>query len=974
MENVNKGRPWNWLAARRVNNTQILLVAGFGIVVILSSLSVLNPSVAILSALLVLIIAVIAQRPVLIVYALTLILPLTGGLARGAIIPILRLPQALVILGFILVILAKPSCLGKVRLTTMDLVFAIFVLTEDVLPVLALYYHGDQLNFGDSQVIEALLRPFQYYILYRTVVAVVTSEKQIKTLLKLILLASIFVSIIGILQGMGIGPVRTFLQTYYPPPPNIPSYILATSRIGSTTAYYSALGAYLSFTLIIALLCYATQQTLKISSWLIAASILFDSIALVLTGTFTAWIGLAIGGAIVFIFTRRLPSVSVFVLIGFAIIVILIVFHSFIIDRLNEQLGAATAQGFVPSSFAYRIRLWTEETLPIIRQNLLFGVGPAPANAFEDSQYISLLLEGGVCYLLGYLLLMAVAIACCLYQIKSRADDIGRQLAIATFAILVAMNIMNISEEYFTYVGASQILWTLLAIIVANGQIKALEISVAAKHIDGVERKPAHPSFARLLGFTGFTTSDKPLSRNSPVKGEKSFASYSLIPYYIGSSAGNLGYAGSGISRSARSGQRFGWLERLLDWRFVKDSVVVGAGSTISRVLGLLFQTILAHFLVPDDFGFFRYVVTVSTIIAIVATAAPVSLARFLAANVHEKQARDSYFSNGVVGIVLLLVATVLISIPLLWLLHALNLGAISCIVGFAAFYGYLAIVRGLNSAWKMGLTYAVSNFALIVVLLLIIDLFKLRSVSVALMIYGLSNIVPIIVLECIRPMVLRFKFSLISKSVLLELAHFAAPLVFATGVYTIWTGIDVVFVENFDPHAVGAYAAAKTVSSAFIFVPSAITMVLLPRVAALGSDKSKLYTVGAALVAFLASMIGLVIVYVWGHKLIGLAFGERYSDAYLPLLIQSIGMSIYSVYAIIEGYVIGSGRPSLSVQALAVALIVTIITGFWLTASFGAVGASEAFTIGAVIGTVVLIFNTYFFLRKDKPAVSISS
>jgi len=919
----------------RVNNTQTLLMLALALIVILSSFSVLFPSIAILSSLLVLIIAMIEPRPILIVYVLTLVLPLTGGLARGAIVPIFRLPQALLLLGFFLVLVARASLQGKLRLSSMDLVFGIFLLSEDVLPVLALYYHGDHLNFNDSQVIQALLRPFQYYVLYRIVVALVTSEKQIKIVLKLILLTSIFVSIIGILQGIGVGPVKTFLQTYYPPPDNTPAYIANTSRIGSTTGYYSALGAYLAFTLIIALVCYASQRTLRISPWLIVTTILLDSIALILTGTFTVWIGLAIGGAIVFILNGHLPRMTIFVLIGLALVVIVTVFHSFIIDRLNEQLGASTSQGLVPSSFAYRIRLWKEDTLPIISHNLLFGVGPAPANAFEDSQYIALLLEGGISYLLGYLLLMGVALAFCWYQIKKGAKDAARQVAIATFAILIAMNIMNISEEYFTYVGASQTFWTLLAIVVASRQIS--------------------------------------MSENSPAKNDTSSVSYSLIPCNEVPSAGRRDDDRTSRRLPVRGRQHFGWLKRLLDWSFVKDSVVVGMGSTISRVLGLLFQMLLAHFLVPNAFGFFRYVVTVSTILAIAVTAAPVSIVRFLAAHPNEKQLQDNYFSNGVVGIGLLLIVSLVISTPLLWLLKALDFGAICCIVGFAAFYGYLGIVRGLNNAWKMGLTYALSNIALILSLIVFVNLFKLRSVSIVLTVYGLSNLIPIIVLECVRPAALRFKLSLISKSVLVELARFAAPLVLATGVYTIWSGIDLVFVENFDPQAVGAYAAAKTVSSAFIFVPSAITMVLLPRVAALGADKSKRYTTWATLITFLASMIGLVIVYVLGHQLIALIFGSRYIAAYLPLLIQCIGMSIYSVYAILEGYIIGRGRPNLSVQALLVALVATVATGFWLTSSFGAVGASISFTIGAVTGTIALVFNIYFFLHKDEQALNIS-
>src|SRR6202043_776062 len=143
---------------------------------------------------------------------------------------------------------------------------------------------------------------------------------------------------------------------------------------------------------------------------------------------------------------------------------------------------------------------------------------------------------------------------------------------------------------------------------------------------------------------------------------------------------------------------------------FVKGSVVVGAGMTISRILGLLFMTLLAHFLLPDSFGFFRYALGLISVVGIISASYPISIGRFLAANPNDPQARDRYFTNGLLSIVLLLILSLLISIPVLWSLHALDPGILICILCLAIFNGYFYIVRGLGSAWKMGLTNALSN------------------------------------------------------------------------------------------------------------------------------------------------------------------------------------------------------------------------------------------------------------------------
>jgi uncharacterized membrane protein len=97
-------------------------------------------------------------------------------------------------------------------------------------------------------------------------------------------------------------------------------------------------------------------------------------------------------------------------------------------------------------------------------------------------------------------------------------------------------------------------------------------------------------------------------------------------------------------------------------------------------------------------------------------------------------------------------VISLLISAPVLWFLHALNLGTILCIVGLTGFFIYFAVVRGLGNAWKMGLTYLLSNAVQIAALLVVFGLFGLHTGTIALAIYSLTYFAPI-VMELIRPM-----------------------------------------------------------------------------------------------------------------------------------------------------------------------------------------------------------------------------
>lgn len=974
MESTSKIQRWNSPlvnpVVKRIDNVRLAVVGGLILVVVLGGLAAMNPFISIVGSLAILLLAVLIPRPILIVYGLTLLLPLTGGLARGAAIPYLRVGQALLVVGCVFFMLARPGRLGKSRLTGIDLVFALFMLTEAVFPLLALYYRGEQLNlFSTSLVLgqsplQVLLGPIQYYLLYRIVVATISSERQMEVLLKLIFVTSIIVSIIGILEKV-IPSVRTLVETYYPPQSQSITVSDTELRVASTLQHFSGLGAYLTFTIILALACYTAREQLKISRLLLAATFLFDSLTLVLTGTLATWIGLAVGIAVIFLLIRRIPRVIIFVLIGIGSAAL--IFQSFLSSRLLFQFGAGYTQGGVPNSLAFRIMLWQDIFLPAIGQNLIFGAGPAPAvlNIWpaEESQYFFALLRGGLLYLFSYLLLFAVAIAACWRQIKSRDESVGRPVAIGLLAILIAISVMNFSAEYFTYVGGTQTIWTLLAIVVANSQLKAFGASApvpsAVTRIMGRWRA-AGISFRRSVSRAASMAVAGPVPESLLTRDIYFPGSYSVIPSYVAPET----------SRVDLSQQRLTWLRRLLDWRFVKDSVVVGVGSTIARVLGLLFSTVLAHFLVPDDFGYVRYVITLAGIITIAASNSPVSIARFLAAHPNDAQARDRYFTNGLVGFAIVLTASLLLAVPVLSLLHAFDIGTVSCIIGLAGFFCYLALARGLSSAWKMSLIYILNNVALILALIVVFDFFKIRTAIAATTIWGLANLAPLI-MEFFKPMPFRFRPRLISKDVLLELARFSIPMVVSSGAFAIWFGLDLLLVQNFSSHESGVYAAAKTLAQVYIFVPTSITMVLMPRVAAHGFEKSKRYILGAILVALLVSLSGFVIVDVWGQKLIGLVFGYRYSDAYVPLLFLSIGMSILAVYTIVEGVIIGRGQPRLAAQALLVAMISSGVSGFWLTSWLGAIGASLTFTIGAAFGTAVMLFNSWHFLRMEKKRTS---
>jgi len=747
------------------------------------------------------------------------------------------------------------------------------------------------------------------------------------------------VSAIGIMEK-ALPAFRTLVELYYPPIAS--SYTIADSetRIASTLQHYSGLGAYLAFTIILVLVCCVAPKRLNFSPWFLIITLLLNSMALILTGTFATLIGLAVGMAIIFLVLRRIPRLVVLTLIGSVLAIFL--FQSFISSRLNQELGAGAMQGLVPQSFAFRITLWQQIFLPAVSKYFLFGAGPAPTvlNNWpsEETQYLYLLLRGGLLYFLSYFLLMGIGFFLCWRQITRPGNDATRLVAIALLAILFCLNIMNISGSYFTYAGGTQIIWLLLALLMASQQVNTPAVAVTSSPLRQQLKSLPSPALPRIA----------------------------LASVPDGLMIGSVISPGEPAARRDEQRRGLASLIRLPDWHFVKDSVVVGAGSTIARILGLLFWILLARFLTPTDVGLVRYTTTLAGIIAIVATASPVSLARFLAARRDDQQAQSRYLSNGLFGVALLTAGSLLLSLPILWMLHSLNPGSILCMVGLIGFFFYFAVARGMNSAWKMGLAYILSNSVQLLALVIILGFFKIQSVTVALIIYGSTFLTPFLI-EFIRPSLFRFRPSLISMGTLLELGRFALPVVTSSAVYTIWFGTDILLIENFTPDAAGSYAAAKTLAGAFIFIPTAINLVLMPSVAHLALEKSQRYVAGGVLAAIGLCLFGLVIVAVGGQQLLSLTFGHQYAGAYLSLLVLCVGMSFYSIYIVLEGFVIGRGWPLLAVNSLIFALISTAGTGFWLVPGLGALGASLSFTIGAFLSSITMLLLTWLSLNKEK-------
>ncbi|OGC84009.1 MAG: hypothetical protein A2W07_03340 [candidate division Zixibacteria bacterium RBG_16_43_9] len=207
------------------------------------------------------------------------------------------------------------------------------------------------------------LRVISFFLLYLLVVNLVSDFKRVSLLVKTVIVSTSLVSLIGLLQVLGISFTAW-----------IPAF---PSRITSTFGNPNFLGSFLAITLPLTAVSYLSSANRKKLIYL--AIFLLGFVGLLLTrsrGAIAASIlsFLFMGGIIIFgrlqAFIERRRSLA---FLGLLVVVVLVVF--IFLDSGSENITkrfAETTPG--EGSMFYRLKVW-ESTLNLIRHNFFFGTG-----------------------------------------------------------------------------------------------------------------------------------------------------------------------------------------------------------------------------------------------------------------------------------------------------------------------------------------------------------------------------------------------------------------------------------------------------------------------------------------------------------------------------------------------------------------------------------------------------------------------
>jgi O-antigen/teichoic acid export membrane protein len=289
------------------------------------------------------------------------------------------------------------------------------------------------------------------------------------------------------------------------------------------------------------------------------------------------------------------------------------------------------------------------------------------------------------------------------------------------------------------------------------------------------------------------------------------------------------------------------------------------------------------------------------------------------------------------------------------WLL----VGVLCNLLGIAVLEGYREVQRGLDRYLAMMAVYVIANLIQLVAIL-VLGSQGIKSAALFLIVYGLSSVVALAVMQPVVPISLNFKVQDIARQRIREILRFIRPILLQSIFFAVWFSSDLVIVQHLmRPEATGNYAAAKTFVNVLLLVPTAIGAGVLPRVARLGEQSVGRYMVTAVGLTALASIPLVAGAALLGPRLVLMVFGAKYPDAAGPVPLLALGMGLYGFCSVIGTIWVGLGRPGIDSVATGVAMVCTVGAGLVLVPHLGLEGAALAFTAGAAARLAVIAFFT---------------
>lgn len=462
------------LSNLQLTRAQVLLLAvGMLGAILVGAAATVEPGLALLAGVSMVIIGVTAARPALGACFLLGVTPLIAGLGRGAGLPLLRPYEALGLLVGIGVVLRMVTLAreGDFRLERLDATLLLMAVASSIYPLFVMKLRGRDIEQED------ILYAFQlwkYYGVFMIMRLSIRTRHQVKAALLTAVLSATVVGAIAMLQSLQIAGVDGLVQAYFPP--DSVNANAASSGRGTTTIGSSIAAADVTvYAFAIAAAWVLTMRRRPPLMVLLAFGLVLGTLG---SGQFTGFIGIFIAVFAIGIITKRLGRFA----LAFAPAAI---FGAALLKPVIEKRLEPLRQGVLPQSWEVRIQNLETFFWPVLGNDLNWLTGvrpqtrvlappgwPAGEHVYIESGITWLLWTGGLLFLAAFYWFLWVGMRRFWQIARSREDEVS-VAARASFVALAVIGILMLTDPHLSFRASSDLSFALMGITIGGATYQA---------------------------------------------------------------------------------------------------------------------------------------------------------------------------------------------------------------------------------------------------------------------------------------------------------------------------------------------------------------------------------------------------------------------------------------------------------------------------------------------------------------------
>lgn len=276
---------------------------------------------------------------------------------------------------------------------------------------------------------------------------------------------------------------------------------------------------------------------------------------------------------------------------------------------------------------------------------------------------------------------------------------------------------------------------------------------------------------------------------------------------------------------------------------FGRNIILVFLGTALVNVFNLLYQLLIAHCFMPEHFAAFNSLLAIYMLISMPLATFQTVIAKYVSGYNSQGQSLKIHFLLSLLlrkSILLALLTFVLFYIASPFLIVRLKIPSVSSGYILAALLGfswitpvYLGALQGLELFKYLTSVSVITGALKLLLAFIFIWLgFKIAGALAALL---LSSVIGLIIPAFILRNFLKVKDK--EGIDLKEFFFYMFPVIGSSFFYMCLVNLDMVMVKYyFNPDEAGVYALAQMVGKIFLFLPSAISLVMLPHTSGLNA------------------------------------------------------------------------------------------------------------------------------------------